>query len=87
MPATPASPPVTPAVETPQTSTSPGQVSGEVYQPGQRVRHRYEHWWGTIVEKADISSGTETPAAARYVVAIDGGNNRGDIRPEDLTVS
>lgn len=60
----------------------------DAFQNGQRVRHRYEHWWGTVVKKLENSS---SPAHAVgpvvYVVTVDGGKNRDDIRPEDLTVS
>jgi hypothetical protein len=60
----------------------------EGFQPGQRVRHRYEHWWGTIVQRADTSSQLgAAPAPVKYVVKLDGGQNRDDIRPEDLTIS
>jgi hypothetical protein len=60
----------------------------EGFQPGQRVRHRYEHWWGTIVRKADTSNNTmAAPGPVRYVVTVDGGKHRDDIRPEDLTLS
>jgi hypothetical protein len=56
------------------------------FHPGQRVRHRYEHWWGTIVEKLENPPGTESaPAPTRYIVTVDGGALRDDIRPEDLT--
>jgi hypothetical protein len=56
--------------------------------PGQRVRHRYEHWWGTIVQKLDNPPGIESaPAPIRYIVTVDGGMLRDDIRPEDLTLS
>ncbi len=59
----------------------------EGFQPGQSVRHRYEHWWGTIVQTATSSSNTMAAPSVRYVVKLDGGQNRDDIRPEDLTVS
>jgi len=55
---------------------------------GQRVRHRYEHWWGTVVQKLDdlgIPGGP--PAPDRYIVTVDGGQIRDDIRPEDLTAT
>ena len=69
-------------------SNNQGADMAEGFQPGQRVRHRYEHWWGTIVRKADNASSTMTvPAPITYVVTVDGGQNRDDIRLEDLTVS
>lgn len=68
-------------------STNQGAVMADGLQPGQRVRHRYEHWWGTIVRKADSASSTmKAPAPIMYVVTVDGGQYRDDIRPEDLTV-
>jgi hypothetical protein len=58
------------------------------FQPRQRVRHRYEHWWGTVVQKLENSGGTaDVPAPVKYVVRLDAGQNRDDIRPEDLTVT
>jgi len=87
-PAAPVSPPPASALQTPQVFTNRGEVMAEGFQPGQRVRHRYEHWWGTIVQRADhASSATAAPAPVTYVVKLDGGQNRDDIRPEDLTVS
>ena len=84
------SPQPAPALQIPKVFTNRGEVMAEGFQPGQRVRHRYEHWWGTIVQKAD-SSGSKAaagaPAPVRYVVKLDGGQNRDDIRPEDLTVT
>jgi hypothetical protein len=63
-------------------------MMAEGLQPGQRVRHRYEHWWGTIVRKTDnLNSAMQAPGSIKYVVQLDGGQNRDDIRPEDLTVS
>lgn len=60
----------------------------EVFQPGQRVRHRYEHWWGTVVKQADVLSGpAKVPVPIVYVVTIDGGKQREDIRPDDLTLT
>ncbi|MFN0055503.1 MAG: hypothetical protein ACKV0T_25430 [Planctomycetales bacterium] len=55
---------------------------------GQRVRHRYEHWWGTVLYKSD--SHTHTPdgrTVVCYIVQVDNGPIRDDIRHEDLTVS
>jgi len=87
-PAVPVSPHAAPALQTPEVVTNRGGVMAEGLQPGQRVRHRYEHWWGTIVQRADSSGRTEAaPFPVRYVVKLDGGQNRDDIRPEDLTVS
>lgn len=84
----------TPAVSPPQAmlpavdvTTNQGADMAEGLQPGQRVRHRYEHWWGTIVRMADNAGSTMAdPAPVRYVVTVDGGQYRDDIRPEDLTV-
>lgn len=89
-PAASVSPQPAPALQIPKVFSNRGEVMAEGFQPGQRVRHRYEHWWGTIVQKAD-SSGSKAaagaPAPVRYVVKLDGGQNRDDIRPEDLTVT
>lgn len=87
-PAASISPQPAPAFEAAEAFTHRGVDMAEGFQPGQRVRHRYEHWWGTIVQKADSSGNTmAAPAPVRYVVTVDGGKNRDDIRPEDLTVS
>ena len=55
-------------------------------QPGQRVRHRYEHWWGTIVQQT-AGSGATGPGSVKFVVKLDDGRKRDDIRAEDLTVT
>jgi hypothetical protein len=87
-PAPAVSQPSAPAAPTAAVSTNKGVTVAEGLQPGQRVRHRYEHWWGTIVRKTDNSSNTmAAPGPVRYVVTVDGGKHRDDIRPEDLTLS
>ena len=64
------------------------ETTSETFEQGQRVRHRYEHWWGTILRQADKSGGTAAvPAPVVYHVAIDGGKNRDDIRHCDLTLT
>lgn len=57
------------------------------FQQGQRVRHRYEHWWGTVIQKLETPRENPDMFVARYVVTIDEGKTRDDIRPEDLTLS
>jgi hypothetical protein len=58
------------------------------FQPGQRVRHRYQHWWGTVVRKLENTSETGNQAVTfSYQVTVDGGAGLDDVRPEDLTVS
>ncbi len=87
--------PDTPAVSTSPAPASPasqgamqGTTTTDKFPPGKRVRHRYEHWWGTIVRKVDNSSDAmAAPSPVRYVVTVDGGMYREDIRPEDLTTS
>ncbi len=60
----------------------------EALHPGQRVRHRYEHWWGTVVKQAEVPGGAaKVPVPIVYVVTIDGGKQRNDIRSEDLTLT
>jgi len=67
-------------------SMSPEAATADRLPPGKRVRHRYEHWWGTVVGKTENSSDPmAAPGHVRYVVNVDGGMHRDDIRPEDLT--